>query len=301
MDKREYRRGGGWKLCQPCDRENTEEMACAYCRQCKEYVCDVCLTHHNKTKYTTGHVLVLLCDLKVEDIVKDRVAQCQEHPDECVKFYCYDHKTHGCSTCVTLTHRKCEKVDTLVAAANSILSNDASTKLEASLFSIRSAIEDACRERIKDIESSKEAFAKMSSRITFFRTTINEKLDILKQNIREEIKNKEIDETVRLDLVKDNFQEKRNFVDNLYHTFKAAKESGSQLEVIAFNRISGLLNEFQQLLTQEPMKVAQYTFSFNWNATMFKVLDATHIGDVKREEKTKIVKIPTYTSDRLQF
>ena len=95
-----------------CESCNGQILATCRCVDCERYLCENCLTEHNKWPALSGHVVLTLEELaKPENQVKAKAKQrCHKHGHENkhLEYYCKTCQQLVCITCVLLDHPKPE-------------------------------------------------------------------------------------------------------------------------------------------------------------------------------------------------
>jgi len=102
--------------CQPCYFEEKTIPADKYCIECREYICNDCVSVHGKFKATRHHRVVLQNEsnapMQVWETNDDDQVEindnCEVHPEEVIKFHCVTHGTLHCGNCLVRGHRSCE-------------------------------------------------------------------------------------------------------------------------------------------------------------------------------------------------
>ena len=85
--------------------------AVAFCRQCAEFICDDCASSHKKIRWSAGHKITTLSDLKRGGATKDILLneapfpKCAEHEEQ-MKIFCFDCDRLVCRDCVLYDHRE---------------------------------------------------------------------------------------------------------------------------------------------------------------------------------------------------
>ncbi|XP_052777588.1 uncharacterized protein LOC128214914 isoform X2 [Mya arenaria] len=94
--------------CKPCYKDKKTTPASVYCKNCKEFQCLECSSHHKRYDFMSDH-----------SIVDRQQAETEEHVnmfgyDNClvhgisVEIYCKDHDLLICAKCAFSNHKKCE-------------------------------------------------------------------------------------------------------------------------------------------------------------------------------------------------
>ncbi|VDH90060.1 Hypothetical predicted protein [Mytilus galloprovincialis] len=103
--------------CHMCKKQNKQNLATRWCRECSEAFCDDCLQLHNLMKFSADHRVV-----KIEkiDTLSARASEpsfiidtCSVHKSKVLDAFCFDHQELCCVYCITLHHRKCENIQAI--------------------------------------------------------------------------------------------------------------------------------------------------------------------------------------------
>ena len=128
--------------CNACARENETASAKSCCVNCSEALCESCVRSHRKLKFASLHKVIDIGDLyESGSTLQKAELYCNDHPDNKLEAYCYDHSTVCCMSCVMLSHRKCDKVESVDTAANTKKTSDEITNLEQSLVVMKKQLE----------------------------------------------------------------------------------------------------------------------------------------------------------------
>ncbi|XP_052790115.1 uncharacterized protein LOC128224339 isoform X1 [Mya arenaria] len=187
--------------CQPCLKDKREISANGFCKICKEFMCDPCISAHKRFAMSRNHVFLTKDKMPSFYTNKDKAdflptEPCHEHTSEMIKFYCPTHDDLGCSDCVVLHHRNC-KVEYLSETAKQYKESEEYETLNENIVHMETVI-SALNNEVNDSEAfvsenTKEEIQKLRT----FRARINLVLDtrenmLLKSMKENEIKQKEI-------------------------------------------------------------------------------------------------------------
>ncbi|XP_060594363.1 uncharacterized protein LOC132748746 [Ruditapes philippinarum] len=102
-------------FCEPCEQDGRQTEAEGFCVDCSEYLCGQCYKNHKLFKAFRSHVLQdkntmpqTVKDKYVQDVC---VTTCSLHVDKVIEYFCSSCDILGCTTCITLNHRQCDKVE----------------------------------------------------------------------------------------------------------------------------------------------------------------------------------------------
>ncbi|XP_052790263.1 E3 ubiquitin-protein ligase TRIM71-like [Mya arenaria] len=187
--------------CQPCLKDGREISANGFCKICKEFMCDPCISAHKRFAMSRNHVFLTKDKMPSFYTNKDKAdflptEPCHEHTSEMIKFYCPTHDDLGCSDCVVFHHRTC-KVEYLSETAKQYKESLEYKTLNENIVHMETVI-SALNNEVNDSEvfvseNTKEEIQKLRT----FRAHINLVLDtrenmLLKSMKENEIKQKEI-------------------------------------------------------------------------------------------------------------
>ena len=103
------------KLCDPCNRTSKSTSAVKYCSDCEEFLCSDCLIYHGKLKASLSHHVV---DANVTDDQSFVVnKECPTHKDMTLDFFCTNHDSICCKSCIASMHSTCENIKPVDVAA----------------------------------------------------------------------------------------------------------------------------------------------------------------------------------------
>ena len=84
--------------------------ASTFCMECQEHMCDSCSIMHKSMKMSVTHHLSTIGDPSTMEAIKNkvRIAFCDKHRTEEIKFFCRNCKIPFCTTCFIAKHNKHE-------------------------------------------------------------------------------------------------------------------------------------------------------------------------------------------------
>ena len=172
-----------------------------HCVDCQEYLCEECHSVHAKIKASRHHTTLYLSKSISTSVIKRKkfCEECKGQHFREVEFFCIDHNSRCCGTCVVRTHKQCKVHDKAHVVER--------MKSENYVDDLRLALEDS-ENRIRCIVSTaRENSAKLVDQVDEIRksvkdlrTNINKLLDEFEKNViakskivleREEARNNE--------------------------------------------------------------------------------------------------------------
>ena len=99
------------KRCDVCQENDEQSVAMFWCPTCRESLCDLCTKSHRGMRITRSHALMDIDDVKEKQFKMIQSHEmCPDHRGKVLDLYCQDHQCAVCSTCVALSHRRCDTI-----------------------------------------------------------------------------------------------------------------------------------------------------------------------------------------------
>ncbi|XP_063405784.1 protein PML-like [Mytilus trossulus] len=177
------------KLCDSCQLNKESTKAKSWCTICEEAFCEQCEKYHKHFKMSARHKLLNIQEMKFGDTPFEvwEVSSCDEHPGKIIEFYCLDHSQPCCTSCATLSHRKCENVTSIQKAASGIKqstrASGLSQKLREHVIQIGEIIDDR-NKNLADVSISTE---EIKTRVADIKTEILKHIDRIEEILLSEL------------------------------------------------------------------------------------------------------------------
>lgn len=177
----------GNHVCEGCLRDDIEEVAYSWCKDCEEPVCIPCCKAHRR--YSVPHDVTDIKDIAVR--CKTFPKTCKEHTGQKLIFFCVIHDTIICSSCFNGSHKECEDIYHIEKAAKGIKESSALYDIKERINNQQCVIEKVKNEY--DELSSKINWEKdqQLDRLTNLRSAIDVRLNHIKGNINTHYNNAE--------------------------------------------------------------------------------------------------------------
>ncbi|CAC5370052.1 unnamed protein product [Mytilus coruscus] len=216
--------------CHLCKRQNIQTLATHWCRDCSEAFCDGCLRLHNLMKISTGHNVVKIKEIREcasggepnFNLISDK---CSVHYSKILEAFCFDHQELCCLLCLTVRHRKCEKVQAFEEMPN--LDTDRFNSFESELNKVKAKVEQLIEEKKNEYETLDSSFKSVELAAITTAASIKDRVDILLSSFLKEL-NISLDEQTAV------FEGKLKTADNLLscvismiNTTKSVQDYGS--------------------------------------------------------------------------
>ncbi|XP_063405779.1 E3 ubiquitin-protein ligase Midline-1-like [Mytilus trossulus] len=177
------------KMCDSCVINKESTKAKSWCPICEEAFCDQCEKYHKNLKISARHKLFSIQEMQSggTPFKVCEVQNCEDHPGKIVEFYCLDHSQPCCTSCGTLTHRKCENVTSIQKAASGIKhspkASGLSQKLTEHVIQLGEIIEDR-NTNLADVENST---GEIRTTVANIKTEISRHIDRIEETLITEL------------------------------------------------------------------------------------------------------------------
>ncbi|XP_053376488.1 tripartite motif-containing protein 2-like [Mercenaria mercenaria] len=216
-------------FCVPCKQDGSRIPAYGYCQNCDEHLCETCYKIHTKPSPCRNHVLLDKTQMpksqnsSTQTSPKDLTETCQHHHGKVIEYFCKDHKTLGCSPCMTINHRNC-KIDYIPDVSSNYI---ASPQYQSLLQTLQSLHENV-KEITKSIKGNKKLIQenqdKVKADIQKFRQEINTTLDEWEAQINKEVESLFSREHQRTDSILAQCHEMTGKIETQQKTFKTLEK-----------------------------------------------------------------------------
>lgn len=265
------------KRCDVCQENGDHTFAMFWCPTCREALCDLCTKSHRGMRITRSHALMDIDDVKERPrkMIQSH-EMCPDHRGKMLDLYCQDHQCAVCSTCVAVSHRRCDTIMAVDKMARTIRTKKTNKSLAQRFRQCISALET--------ILANKE-----NHRMRFLnrKESILDEIAKLKINLiqlLEEMEDKMKDEidTICRDY-EDILQEKIDRSSGLKDTIQ------SSLETLEHTMNTG--NDYQQVITTQNMsdECDRYESMVDEDRLDYKEVDLVFTADENLVRLSKMV------------
>ncbi|XP_045172893.2 uncharacterized protein LOC123534633 [Mercenaria mercenaria] len=288
--------GDGDKLyCLPCEQDGSRVPAYGYCQDCFEHLCEICFKSHKKPAPCRNHILLDKTQMpqtpqmpQTIDISNpnDLTETCNKHKSKVIEYFCRQHKTLGCSPCMTTKHRSCE-IDYIPDVSASYLSSPEYQSLLQCLESLHGHLKKMTESAQENKTLIQENHEKVREDIQRFRQEINITLDNWEALVSEEAENIFSQENKNADLVLNQCREMTQKIERKQYSLnKLQSENKHNMLYIhgKRNEESKDADMSEELTLQEEIHVNSYTFQPNL-ALQNLLQTETNIGKLSNNKK----------------
>ncbi|VDI24450.1 tripartite motif-containing protein 2/3 [Mytilus galloprovincialis] len=238
------------KQCMVCERMETKSEASFICVDCSDLLCSNCKKHHKASKTSCDHEIKQINELSsVSESLKAFKNICPEHKGEELKLFCADHQTPCCSMCVSINHRRCEKVLSIENAAIEYATNDKVKDLKTHLGNVDSDVKAIIKDRASAKENIEKEYQQKKKDLQIIFCDLVAKINEIKIRREAELLKtyNEAKETIETSIII--FQNKQKNIENEKQILDAVVNGASNIQVmIEVEKLKKHLQEHNQLI-----------------------------------------------------
>ena len=227
--------------CNACERENESESASRWCVDCRDFLCEKCAAWHRRFRNSLDHNIIGLSEVG-DTFVPSDSAQCGKHPDKKLEAFCSDHSVACCIICVTIEHRKCDKVGTVADAAKELRSSPIMKDLEKSFSEMGTKLHNLSQERQQNIADFRHTSDKVQKQVKEICARAHSHLDDIESKTLKELSAAEKEVIPELENMRDELECQRSVATNNLTILKQGLQYASDAQ---------FLNEIQKLKEQK--------------------------------------------------
>ncbi|CAC5360177.1 unnamed protein product [Mytilus coruscus] len=240
--------------CGTCSRRSRSNKAVKYCTDCEDGLCADCEDFHGSIKTFDTHHLIDINVIEGKPIVVNK--SCKVHPDMVLEYFCSDHDTMCCRSCMASAHRSCDKLLPIEVSAKGVKSSTMYEDIFKDVTSLNSAINELEDKRKKVIVSLKDIKMVVQQDVKNFKARLQKRIEEIEAALMSEI------DTIHTELsneANDNLEkicDRRRKIQNISEQIKSVSTYGSESQIfMLINNIKEELNchanAFQELLSSQ--------------------------------------------------
>ncbi|VDI51471.1 Hypothetical predicted protein, partial [Mytilus galloprovincialis] len=242
------------KCCGICSRRSRSTKAVKYCTDCEDGLCTECLDFHGHIKSFDTHHIIDIDVVEGKSFVVSK--SCKVHPDMVLEYFCSDHDTMCCRSCMASAHRSCDKVLPIEVSAKGVKSSTTYEEIFKDVTSLNSAVNELEDKKKTNMVSLKDSKMTVQQDIKNFKTRLLKRIEEIEAALMSEI------DTIHTDLsneAKDNLEkicDRRKKIQNITEQFESVSKHGTESQIfMLMNNIKEELNcsanDFQELLSSQ--------------------------------------------------
>lgn len=250
------------KMCMLCERltvKKQESKASFICVQCADTLCETCKNYHNSMKFPTEHEIRSLDDFSAENVsVSIFKNNCTEHPSKILELYCMDHETPCCCMCVSINHRKCDKVMSLEEAAKGVRSSAKVQQLQKELRDVAHDVKTILTFQTNSLQKLEQQYdlevKKMEETFVYLRRNLNTQESQRKEELLKIFNEKK--DTIETSITL--FENIRKGVENEQNILQISMSKASEVQVmLEISKLTKQSDAQKQTVIQESKSIQE--------------------------------------------
>ncbi|VDI41816.1 Hypothetical predicted protein [Mytilus galloprovincialis] len=247
-----------------CERMEKKSDAIFVCFDCSDLLCDNCFKHHKAIKYTADHVINPIEQLTTDiDLLKSFKNKCSEHKGKDVELYCVDHDIPCCSMCVSIYHRKCEKVLSIEDAARDYNRTEKVKELRTQLKKVEDDIKDIIKDRQSAMDKLESQYRDKKRKLDNVFSELVSKINDIKVRRETELLKIYNEAKENIDMIKLMFTNKKKNIENEKQILDACESKASEVQVmVEVKRLKQHLEGHKKMIESKADEIIDYELSF---------------------------------------
>lgn len=245
------------KMCEPCGKRTKQINASHWCNDCCEALCGECVSFHNSMKALSGHRMLPMNELKNKSLnIPIHYDYCDSHKGKKLEIYCFDHETPCCLTCMTVHHRKCEKVTTIDEAAKGIKENPDTLKLLEDFENMAVECENVIHCRSENLKSLEEEKDELNIKVTMARENIDKHLDTLEKELRDNVDASHKEHALSLEDQKTSYENTMKMAQNYRKVLSSCIQSVPDTQtLVEINKLRKSKQKCEEIMKRDSAKL----------------------------------------------
>ncbi|KAL3892083.1 hypothetical protein ACJMK2_004320 [Sinanodonta woodiana] len=172
--------------CDQCIKQGKELLAAYFCKDCDRSMCVSCKQYHDGFPSLGQHKVISVSDEGESRFVTPDMSTfdaCHRHSKKRIKFFCGDHETPCCNTCVILEHRKCERVITVDDMLKSFDVSKKSNEIEANMAMLENHLKHITRKIKENSDAMQKDKSDILEQIHSFKAQLLAKVQKLEDDV----------------------------------------------------------------------------------------------------------------------
>ncbi|XP_063442912.1 tripartite motif-containing protein 59-like [Mytilus trossulus] len=251
------------KHCMICERMEKISDATFVCFDCSDLLCGNCCKHHKANKYTVDHEIIPIEQLTSDiNLLKTYKNKCSEHKGKDIELYCVDHDIPCCSMCVSISHRKCEKVLSIEDAAREYNRSEKVKDLRTQLEQVEDDIKDIIQDRQSAMDKLESQYKDQKMKLDDVFRDLVSKINDLKVRREAELLKIYNEAKENIDMIKLIFTNKKKNIENEKQIIDACESKASDVQVmIEVKRLKQHLEEHKNMIQSKADEIVDYELS----------------------------------------
>lgn len=294
-------------FCVPCDRDGPRVTAYGYCQECEEHLCEACYKIHKKPTPCRKHVLLgknempqtpskklsmteslfTLRNKKVAPAQNALTEECLQHRGKLIEYFCCEHKTVGCGSCILINHRYCN-INYIPDVSKSYKMNPQYLYFKQSLINLK----ESCKKLNEDSNTQKIKIQKnqagLQNGVRKFRQEINVMLDKWETDVALKSDSIFAEEQAKTESVISASKKLLKDIQELLDSFKSLEKEKKNNDInVQMKMKTGLVKQYKAIIKQMQEKTTENHYTFEPSLAIQKMLKlVTNFGKINTQTKS---------------
>ncbi|VDI09691.1 Hypothetical predicted protein [Mytilus galloprovincialis] len=217
--------------CGVCDLRHINKPSIIWCTECDEGLCQDCQEHHGLSKGTRNHNTLAITEYQTLPSDVLQITQyCSTHEDKFI-MYCRKHERPCCRKCIVETHKECPDIDNLEDVIQYVKTSNAVNDIEETLVEIAGNLKKISQHQQKNLLNLKEKRKQIEKEIQKTRTTINNHLDKLQEDLMKKLNAIEETQNSKICQLLSSLGEREKEITKYQENFASIKQHASELQI----------------------------------------------------------------------
>ncbi|XP_063448502.1 transcription intermediary factor 1-alpha-like [Mytilus trossulus] len=220
-------------FCGTCERRSRNTKAVKYCTDCEDGFCSECLDFHENMKVATSHHII---DIKVVDEITFNISKfCKVHSDMALEYFCSDHDTLCCRSCMASDHRACDKLLPIEVAAKGVKSSAMYEEIVTDVGTLNAAIIELGDQREKNISSLDNSKVTVQQEVQYFQKSLQTRIQEVGVALMSEIDKVHTDLSDKAKGDMDKICDRKKHIQNISEQFESVSKHGSDSLIVKYS------------------------------------------------------------------
>ena len=221
-------------ICGACNQQQITVQSVVWCSECKEGLCEKCKEHHSVSQGTRHHAT-----LSIDEYQKLTTGVCKKHKG-LYELFCRNHDCLCCKYCVK-SHKDCKDLIEINEFVQNVKTSNAFYEIEQTLLEITGNIKRITANREENLTSLENQKREIEAEIKQTRSTINNYLDRIQDDLMNELMVMEQKESIEIRELLTTLKLKEQEIGKYQALFANIKQYASDLQ--AFTSMKHIEND----------------------------------------------------------
>lgn len=175
-----------WSICGVCNNHQITKPSLVWCSDCEEGLCRNCKEHHNISKGTRDHEIIVIAEYKkLPTEILQNATVCKIH-NEKYELFCSKHDCPCCKKCLK-THTDCRGLTDIHDLIKNVKTSNAFYEIEQNLLEIVENIKRLSTNRKENLTLLETKRREIKAEMRQTRTKVNRHLDKIQHDLMKEL------------------------------------------------------------------------------------------------------------------